>query len=221
MQEKLNKENQNDQSEPNEQSDNENKKRNNEIVSFIKTAAIFLVLWLFIRGTIIEAFKIPSGSMIPTLQIGDYLLVNKLAYGIRLPFVDNAVYEYSKPKRGDIVVFTKEDIDSEEEENMNFIKRVIAVEGDKVSLKNMIVYINGEPTHEDYAQWVYGGLPSGEFDEITVPKGHIFLLGDNRDRSKDSRYWNSHFLPTKRVKGKALFIYWSFNDLKRIFNVIK
>ncbi len=221
MQEKLNKENQNDQSEPNEQSDNENKKRNNEIVSFIKTATIFLVLWLFIRGTIIEAFKIPSGSMIPTLQIGDYLLVNKLAYGIRLPFVDNAVYEYSKPKRGDIVVFTKEDIDSEEEENMNFIKRVIAVEGDKVSLKNMIVYINGEPTHEDYAQWVYGGLPSGEFDEITVPKGHIFLLGDNRDRSKDSRYWNSHFLPTKRVKGKALFIYWSFNDLKRIFNVIK
>ena len=96
-------------------------KSKNEILSFIQTAIVFIFLWLVIRGSIIEAFKIPSGSMIPTLQIGDYLLVNKLSYGIRLPFVKDTIYEYSKPKRGDIVVFTKETIDSEEEKNMEII----------------------------------------------------------------------------------------------------
>lgn len=195
--------------------------KNNEVISFIKTAVIFLLLWLFIRGSIIEAFKIPSGSMIPTLQIGDYLLVNKLSYGLRLPFVANTIYEYSKPKRGDIVVFTKEVLDGPEEKNMNFIKRVVAVEGDTIEVKNRTIFINGEPQVEDYTQWVYGGLPSGEVSQIQIPKGHVFLMGDNRDRSKDSRYWKEPFLPTTRIKGRALFIYWSFNDLKRIFTIIK
>lgn len=196
-------------------------KSKNEILSFIQTAIVFIFLWLVIRGSIIEAFKIPSGSMIPTLQIGDYLLVNKLSYGIRLPFVKDTIYEYSKPKRGDIVVFTKETIDSEEEKNMNFIKRVIAVGGDTLEVKNRTVYVNDKPQKEDYAQWVYGGLPTGDVSKITIPKDHVFLMGDNRDRSKDSRYWKEPFLPTKRIKGRALFIYWSFNDLKRIFKVIK
>ena len=196
-------------------------KSKNEILSFIQTAIVFIFLWLVIRGSIIEAFKIPSGSMIPTLQIGDYLLVNKLSYGIRLPFVKDTIYEYSKPKRGDIVVFTKETIDSEEEKNMNFIKRVIAVGGDTLEVKNRTVYVNDKPQEEDYAQWVYGGLTTGDVSKITIPKDHVFLMGDNRDRSKDSRYWKEPFLPTKRIKGRALFIYWSFNDLKRIFKVIK
>lgn len=193
----------------------------NEVISFIYTALVFLFLWLFIRGSVIEAFKIPSGSMIPTLRVKDYLLVNKLSYGIRLPFVADTIYEYAKPKKGDIVVFTKEIIDNEEEKDMNFIKRVIATEGDTVELKDMTVYVNDVPQKEDYAQWVYGGRKDGEFSKITVPKGHVFLMGDNRDMSKDSRFWRSPFLPTKRIKGRAFFIYWSFNDFKRIFSIIK
>ncbi len=192
-----------------------------EVLSFIRTATIFILLWFFIRGTFIEAFKIPSGSMIPTLQIGDYLLVNKLSYGLRLPFVDETVWQYSTPKRGDIVVFTKDYTDAGDFDGMNFIKRVIAVGGDTVEVKNRVVYINGQPTKEDYAQWTYGGLASGELKETKVPQGYLFLMGDNRDNSKDSRYWEKPFLPVGRVKGRALIIYWSFSSLKRIFTLIK
>lgn len=192
-----------------------------DVLSFLKTAIIFILLWLFIRGTIIEAFKIPSGSMIPTLQIGDYLLVNKLSYGVRLPFVDETVWQYDTPKRGDVVVFTKDYLDDGDFKGMNFIKRVIAVGGDTLEVKNRVVYINGKATKEDYAQWTYGGLISGEVSKITIPKDHIFLMGDNRDNSKDSRYWKKPFLPISRVKGRALIIYWSFFDLKRIFTLIR
>lgn len=193
----------------------------NDVISFTKTVILFVFLWLFVRGTIIEAFKIPSGSMIPTLQIGDYLLVNKLSYGIRASFFDNTLWQYSTPKRGDVVVFTKEVLDDTDQKGMNFIKRVIGVAGDKVKIKGTSVFVNGEKLDEPYARWIKGGKGFDIETTYTVPEGHLFLLGDNRDSSFDSRFWKQSFLPVSRVKGRALFIYFSYYDLKRTFTIIR
>lgn len=195
-----------------------------EALSFIKTLALFIGLALLIRGTLIEPFKIPSGSMIPTLQIGDRILVSKLSYGIRLPFMTGFVYQYGAPKRGDVVVFTRADdpdTSAEDESSINLIKRVVGLEGETVEVKNATLYINGKALEEPYARWTHGGSSDGEFGPQVVPAGKIFLMGDNRDQSRDSRFWNDHFLPTWRVKGRALLVYWNFESLDRIFSAIR
>lgn len=197
-----------------------------EIISFFKTLLVFLVAAFFLRASVVEAFKIPSGSMIPTLKIGDHILVSKFAYGLRLPLMSKVVYQYGIPKRGDIVVFTRPDDPTtlEDDSAINIIKRVIGLPGDTIEVRDRKVYINNEEYPEDsYAQWDEGGLREGNFGPETVPPDHIFLLGDNRDHSKDSRFWSDPFLSVDRVKGKALIIYWTWDSdfLARIFKIIR
>ncbi len=194
-----------------------------EALSFIKTIIIFLAAALILRASVVEAFKIPSGSMIPTLRIGDYILVSKLTYGLRLPLFSQTVYQFSEPKRGEIVVFVRpDDPDTfENEENTNVIKRVLGVAGDTVEVKGAQLFLNGAPLAESYARWQEGGIAEGNFGPVTVPAGHVLLLGDNRDHSKDSRFWPDPFLPISRIKGRALIIYWSWDSLSRIGNLIR
>jgi signal peptidase I len=194
-----------------------------EVLSFIQTIVICIILAILIKGILIEAFKIPSGSMKPTLMIGDHILVTKVNYGLRLPFFTNTIFQWAKPKRGEVVVFTRPDEPetSENEEDMNIIKRVLAIEGDTIEVRGARVILNGQELKEDYqVWWEEGGIV--DFGPATVPAGHIFLMGDNRDHSKDSRLWTpSHFLPIERVKGKAILIHWSFDSLSRIGTIIR
>lgn len=176
-----------------------------EIVSFIKTVALFLVLALFLRASVVEAFKIPSASMVPTLRIGDHILVSKLSYGIRLPLLSKAVYQFAEPRRGDIVVFTRDD-----DPDTNIIKRVAAIPGDLVEVRNTKLLINNQLQYEPYARYELNGIKN--FGPERVPAGHVFMLGDNRDHSRDSRFWDdTPWLSIENVKGRALIIYWSFD----------
>jgi signal peptidase I len=183
-----------------------------ETGSFLKTIVIIIAALVFFRGSVLEPFKIPSGSMIPTLQISDQILVSKLSYGLRLPFIAHTLYQYDTPKRGDVVVFTRPDelsTHDDDESSINLIKRVVGLPGEILEVKDAAVFINGIALDEPYARWSEGGRES--FGPVTIPAGHIILLGDNRDQSKDSRYWEDPFLEISRVKGRALVIYWTFD----------
>jgi signal peptidase I len=169
-----------------------------------------LILALVIRAYIIQAFKIPSGSMIPTLLIGDHILVNKFIYGTKIPFTDRRILVLRNPERGDIIVFKYP-----ENPKKDFIKRVIATGGDVIEERNKLVYINGQALSEPYAVHSDRGLrvggndPRDNFGPVTVPEGKLFVMGDNRDQSYDSRYWG--FVDLKDLRGEALIIYWSWN----------
>jgi len=195
----------------------------NEVISFFKTLAVLVVIAIFLRGSVVEAFKIPSGSMIPTLMIGDHILVSKFSYGIRLPFVTDMLYRYSMPQRGDVVVFTRPDdpSTSENEQDINIIKRVVGLPGDTIELRGTSLYINSQLYPEPYARYEDGGIRDGNFGPEKVPEGHIMLMGDNRDHSKDGRFWPYPFLEVNRVKGRALIIYWSWDSLARIGKLIR
>lgn len=195
-----------------------------ELVAFIKTLVVILGLAFLIRVQIIEPFKIPSGSMKPTLQIGDYILVLKFWYGLRVPFVDAPVIRWGSPKRGDVVVFTRPDdpaTPSEDDSAIHIIKRVIGLPGETVEVRGAQVFIGGKPLQEPYARWVHGGNIEGDFGPQTVPADHVLLLGDNRDESKDSRFWTVPFLDDNRIKGKAVMVFWSWDSLSRIGNLIR
>lgn len=185
----------------------------NKILDWIKSLLIALILALFIRTFIVQAYKIPSGSMIPTLLIGDYLLVNKLAYGLKNPFTEEFFYLWKLPERKEIVVFTYP-----LDKKLDFIKRVIALPGDTIEIVNKKVYVNGIPLEESYVQWNSSEIfpknlsPRDNFGPVVVPPGYIFVLGDNRDQSYDSRFWG--FVPVKFLKGKALIIYFSWDSQK-------
>jgi signal peptidase I len=169
-----------------------------------------LILALVIRAYVIQAFKIPSGSMIPTLLIGDHILVNKFIYGTTIPFTDKRILILRNPERGDIIVFKYP-----ENPKKDFIKRVIGTGGDVIEEKNKAVYVNGrvlnEPyaVHSDTSMKPPGNDPRDNFGPIKVPKGKLFVMGDNRDQSYDSRYWG--FVDLKEVLGEAIIIYWSWN----------
>lgn len=219
-----------------------------ELVAFAKTLVVILGLAFLIRIEIVEPFKIPSGSMKPTLQIGDYILVLKFWYGlgrpdfhtpdIRLgswhgipyPVVRDSGISMKKlvtwqhPKRADVVVFTRPDDPAtpyEDDSSIHIIKRVIGLPGESVEVRGAQVFINGQPLEEPYARWVHGGGPEGDFGPQTVPDGHVLLLGDNRDESKDSRFWTVPFLDEDRIKGRAVIVFWSFDSLSRIGNLIR
>jgi signal peptidase I len=194
----------------------------NEVKSLVKSIAIFLIIAFTLRASVVEAFKIPSSSMVPTLEVGDHILVNKLSYGIRLPFRETTLMNLRPPQRGDVVVFTLPDDPTTPEINeseINIIKRIIGLEGDTIEVRGEYVYINGERYHEESVKWLDHGRKN--FGPITVPEGKVLLLGDNRDRSKDSRYWTDPFVDTERIKGRAFVIYWSWHSLKRIFDIIR
>lgn len=195
----------------------------NEVVSFFKTVIILIIAAVLLRECVIEAFKIPSGSMIPTLQEGDHILVSKLSYGLRMPFVKETFFQYAAPERGDVVVFTRPDEigTKDDESSINIIKRVIGLPGDFVEVRGSTVFINQKPLGEPYARWDLGGIVDGYFGPVEVPAGHVILLGDNRDHSRDSRFWKDPFLPINRIKGRALVIYFSWYDFWRVGRLIR
>lgn len=210
------------------------------IVEYSKSFFPVILAVFLIRSFIVEPFKIPSGSMMPTLLAGDFILVNKFTYGLRVPILNNTFIEIDKPDRGDVFVFHYPP-----DPSIDYIKRVVGLPGDKIAYRNKQLFINGEPVEMnlvgDY-QYVTSGLNmvsakhyqeqlgavkhdvliednSISIDgETEVPAGHYFAMGDNRDNSKDSRSWG--FVPEANLVGKAFLIWWNFDNFKRIGNTI-
>lgn len=210
------------------------------IVEYSKSFFPVILAVFLIRSFIIEPFKIPSGSMMPTLLAGDFIVVNKFTYGLRVPILNNTFVEINKPQRGDVAVFH-----FPPDPSIDYIKRIIGVPGDKIAYRNKQLFINGEPVEMrlvgDY-QYVASGLNMvtakhyreqlGEVNhdvlieesgltvdgETEVPPGHYFAMGDNRDNSKDSRSWG--FVPEDNLVGKAFLIWWNFDDFGRIGSTI-
>lgn len=176
----------------------------------IEAILVAVVLALFIRTFVVQAFKIPSGSMKETLKIGDHILVNKFIYGVKLPFIDKTLIPIKEPKRGDIIVFK-----FPEDPEKDFIKRVVGLEGDTIEIRNKKVYVNGEFVDWDFAIHTDPHTmpsvmqPRDNFGPVTVPNDSLFVMGDNRDHSYDSRFWG--FVDEEAVKGKAFLIYWSWD----------
>lgn len=185
-------------------------KKKGAIRENVEAIVLAIILALFIRAFIVQAFKIPSGSMKETLQIGDHILVNKFIYGVKLPFLNTTIIPISTPKRGDIVVF-----EFPEDKDKDFIKRTIGIGGDTVEVRDKIVYVNGVRQDQPFAvisdSYIIPGhlQPRDNFGPVTVPKGKLFVMGDNRDHSYDSRFWG--FVDLSAVKGKAFMIYWSWD----------
>jgi signal peptidase I len=180
------------------------------LLSYVDVGLSALVIALVIRSFVIEPFKIPSSSMEDSLLIGDHLFVNRFIYGLRIPRVKSRPLAFKKPQRGDIIVFVPP-----HQPGKDFIKRVVGIPGDTVEIRNRRVYINGNPLKEPYT--VYKGdslrrrYPAQDnMIKITVPRDRYFLLGDNRNRSEDSRIWG--FVPLANIKGKAMIIYFSWNS---------
>jgi len=176
---------------------------------YIEPIVIAIVIALFIRTFVVQAFKIPSSSMEPTLQVGDYILVSKFIYGIRIPFLNTKMLQWKEPKRGDIVVFIYP-----KDRSKDFIKRVIATEGEKVEVSQDKIYINDQVIddpwgHFEKSGWAQYLQAMEKFGPVVVPKDSLFVLGDNRDNSQDSRFWG--FVHLDAVKGRAFIIYFSWN----------
>jgi len=186
------------------------KSKKNVIREYAEAIIIAILIALFIRTFVVQAFKIPSGSMKPTLLVGDHLLVNKFVYGIKIPFLRKTLIPVDNPERGDIVVFIYP-----VDRSKDFIKRVVGVAGDKIEIKNKRIYINGSPSNDGHGvhtdSLIFPGSlqPRDNFGPVTVPPGHIFVMGDNRDESYDSRFWG--FVDLRDVLGKAFIIYWSWD----------
>ena len=194
------------------------KKRKSQLRETVEAIVVAFAIALVIRTFVIQAFKIPSGSMIPTLLIGDHILVNKFLLGtpVDVPFTDVHLFMMPglrKPHRGDVIVFKYP-----EDPTRDFIKRVIGVEGDVVESKDKIIYVNGHRLVEPYTQHVDSSIkPAGldrrdTFGPVKVPKDSVFVMGDNRDQSYDSRFWG--FVNRSQIKGKAIIIYWSWDSEK-------
>ena len=191
---------------------------------YTEAILIALVAALFLRAFVVQAFKIPSGSMIPTLAIGDQILVNKLSYGVRMPDVNwvplagcvdlvrgSHVMDWGMPERGDVIVFVYP-----KDRCKDFIKRVVAVPGDEVMIRDKKLFINGKAVEDPHAHFEDGGMTlSGDhvrdnLGPVKVPEGRVFVMGDNRDRSFDSRFWG--FVPIEDVRGRAFIKYWSWDS---------
>lgn len=177
---------------------------------YAEAIGVALLLALAIRTFVVQAFKIPSGSMLPTLQIGDHLLVNKFLYGPRLeiPFTQLSLGRLPglrAPERGDVIVFVYPKNPSQD-----FIKRVVALPGQTVEMRDRHLYVDGALVADPHATYRLGGVPqSRHFGPITVPPGQVFVMGDNRDESADSRFWGG--VPLENIKGLAFIIYWSWD----------
>lgn len=188
-------------------------KRKSAIRENIEAIIIAVLLALFIRTFVVQAFKIPSGSMMDTLLVGDHILVSKFTYGVKLPFTDGyTMIPFKEPVKGDIVVFKYP-----EDPDKDFIKRVVAVGGDTVEIKDKKLYVNDLlQDKEPYAVYKDPSVIPGTFTTrdnmplTKVPENSLFVMGDNRDNSHDSRFWG--FVDLKAVKGKAFLIYWSWNS---------
>ena len=175
------------------------------IKEYLEPIVIAVFIALFIRAFIIQAFKIPSSSMEPTLLVGDHLLVNKFIYGIRIPYTDTKLFQYKKPGRGDIIVFI-----FPKDRSKDFIKRVIGTEGEKVAIVHNKIYINDKLIDDPWGRFIMPRTSIEDYGPVRVPESSLFVMGDNRDNSQDSRFWG--FVKLNEVKGKALIIYFSWDS---------
>ncbi len=188
-------------------------KKGSVVREWVESIAIAFILAMFIRAFFIQAFKIPSGSMKPTLIERDRLMVNKLRYGPRVPFTKTKrLPGLTKPQRGDVIVFVYPD-----DPSRDFIKRLVSLEGEKVEIYEGDLRINGASVENDIIKniYYYNGTNHGkEGETFTVPKGHVFVLGDNSASSSDGRVWG--FVPFENIIGRAELIYWPFNRMRFI-----
>lgn len=188
-------------------------KKKGLVREYAESIAIAVLLALVIRTYLVQAFKIPSGSMEDTLAIGDHLLVSKFVYGTKIPFVDARVLTLRDPRQGDVIVF-----EYPEDPSKDFIKRVIGVPGDVVEGKDKKVFVNGKPyeniheVHKEKDIIPKEMNPRDTFGPVTVPANSYFVMGDNRDRSYDSRFWK--FVRRDQIKGLAFIKYWSWDREK-------
>ena len=194
-----------------------------EDLEWAETVFSAVLLAAVLMYFVVQAFKIPSGSMKPTLLIGDHLLVNKFIYGVKMPYMRNTLVPIQDPKRGDIVVFIYP-----EDRSKDFIKRVIGIAGDTIEIRNKKIFLNGLPFDDKHGVYVEGTIiipasiqPRDNFGPVTVPPGKLFVMGDNRDQSYDSRFWG--FVDLKDVMGKAFIIYWSrnYDDYQGFWNFVR
>jgi signal peptidase I len=175
---------------------------------YLEAFVVALLIALVVRTLVIQAFKIPSSSMENTLLIGDHIFVNKFIYGYHIPFTKGRILQFGAPRRGDIIVFV-----FPEDKSKDFIKRVIGAPGDTVEIRQKRVIHNGTPLEEKYVRFADGDSidrfvrARDNLPPFTVPPGKLFVMGDNRDRSYDSRFWG--FVDMDAVIGKAMFIYFS------------
>ncbi len=181
------------------------------VKEYLEPIVIAIVIALFIRTFIVQAFKIPSSSMEPTLLVGDHILVSKFIYGVRIPFTDIKLFQLNKPKRGDVIVFIYP-----RDRSKDFIKRVIGTEGEKVEIIRNKIYINDKAINDLWGQysekndWTRYLQPMEKFGPVIVPPESLFVLGDNRDNSQDSRFWG--FVNINAVRGEAFIIYFSWDQ---------
>ena len=208
-----------------EQSDADDKEKKRSeplLVEFSRFLFPVFVIVLVVRGFLVEPFQIPSGSMLSTLEAGDYILVNKFSYGLRSPLGYYKLIDLGSPQRGDVIVFRYP-----ENPKIDYIKRVVGLPGDKIAYKDKIIYINDNPVKvkplgryekdprylelsEELGEVTHNilnvpGVNMGPPAEVVVPEGHYFVLGDNRDNSRDSRFWG--FVPDENLKGRAFMIW--------------
>jgi len=202
------------------------------LIEYSKAFFPVILIVFLLRSFVVEPFRIPSGSMLPTLHVGDFILVNKFIYGIRLPILDQKILNISEPEAGDVMVFR-----FPHDESINYIKRVVGLPGDQISYTDKRLFINGEQVpvekmDQALAKNAGGGRePVSHFREtldgvehsiltdqnkpstnmsFSVPEGHLFVMGDNRDYSNDSRYWG--FVPESNIIGQAFFIWFSWES---------
>lgn len=186
-------------------------KPKSKLQEYIEAIILAIVIAFFVRTFVIQAYKIPSGSMKPTLQIGDHILVSKFNYGIKLPLIRSTLIPFGAPERGDIVVFIYP-----EDRSKDFIKRLIALPGDTVEIRDKKILVNGLPYQDGHGVYtdrmiIPGSVqPRDNFGPVKVPENSFFVMGDNRDESYDSRFWG--MVNQRDVLGKALIIYWSWNQ---------
>jgi signal peptidase I len=215
------------------------------LVEYARSFFPVILIVLLFRSFLAEPFKIPSGSMMPTLLVGDFILVNKFAYGLRLPVLTTKILAVGEPRRGDVFVFRYP-----KNPKIDYIKRVIGLPGDEITYRNKVLFVNGKEVPQSYigpyigsgdegrkmagAEIRHEQLPGAEHDILTwslhsgaegtftVPAGHYFAMGDNRDNSEDSRYWG--FVPEENLVGRAFVIWMNWDggiDFKRIGTLVK
>jgi signal peptidase I len=187
-------------------------KKKSLIKEWVESIIVAFILAMIIRIFLVQAFKIPTGSMRPTLLEGDIILVNKFIYGAKIPLTDLRLPAVRQPKRGDVIVFIYPD-----NPKKDFIKRLVAFAGETLEIKNGTIYINDKPLLDSVfsARYYYNrGDFAQEGEKIVVPKDSFFVLGDNSASSQDSRYWG--FVPHKNIRGKALLIYWPLYRIRII-----
>jgi signal peptidase I, bacterial type len=181
-------------------------------VDFVKLIVCALFIALLIRTFVIQPYYIPSGSMLTTLQSGDRLFITKFSYGIHLPFVSSEILATGEPEIGDIIVFPYP-----ENPDVDFVKRVVGLPGDTVEIRNKQLFRNGKPLQEPYISHTDPLIVNSVRDNmapVTVPEGKVFVMGDNRDYSQDSRFWG--FVDKTTIHGKALILYWSSENLFKV-----